>query len=116
MHSSDSDDTYIQIFADGVEALIDPISYMKQQLRELLDDLPEEELNLAMHNPNAQVWSICLLVIHTLATVACMRVYSMNVCIVMLQCSTCHFMMIQLILLVIAEIPRSHDQRVESAT
>lgn len=58
MHSSDADDTYVQIFADGVEALIDPISYMKQQLRELLDDLPEEELNLAMHNPNAQVWSI----------------------------------------------------------
>lgn len=41
-----------------MEALIDPISYMKQQLRELLDDLPEEEKDLAMHNPNVKVQCI----------------------------------------------------------
>ena len=53
------------IFADVVGSLIDPISFMKQQLRELLDDLPEEELNLAKHNPNAKVQSFYYLVIHT---------------------------------------------------
>ncbi len=53
------------IFADVVDSLIDPISFMKQQLRELLDDLPEEELNLAKHNPYAKVQSFYYPVIHT---------------------------------------------------
>lgn len=34
---------------------------MKQQLKELLDDLPEEERDLAMHNPNIKVQLMCSL-------------------------------------------------------
>lgn len=48
------------IFADVVGDLIDPISFMKKQLGGLLDDLPEEELNLAKHNPYAKVQSFII--------------------------------------------------------
>ena len=45
------------IFADVVDTLMDPISF--------IDDLPEEELNLAKHNPYAKVQSFYYPVIHT---------------------------------------------------
>ena len=72
-----TDDTYVclRLCADFVEALIDPISFMKQQLRELLDDLPEEELNLAKHNPTAKVQAFYDCIIHTLAKAVSLKLW-----------------------------------------
>ena len=43
------------MFTDAVEALMNPIEHMRKQVRNLMEDLTEDEVRLGVQNPHFKV-------------------------------------------------------------